>query len=192
MIGSRVKLMSGFFVFMAVGVLLIPFPWFAAWVFAAAVHELCHILCLHLCGYQILSVEIGLSGAKIETDAQSGFGMVACAMAGPVGGLLLFALIHVCPRIALCGLIQSLYNLLPVYPLDGGRAAVGTFHLLFPKKCAEIITYVLENTVLASLCAAAIYASVRLHLGLWPLAIILMLFVKNKKIPCKQSRLRVQ
>ena len=43
------------------------------------------------------------------------------ALAGPAGGFMLFALHPVLPRLATAGLVQSVYNLLPVYPLDGGR-----------------------------------------------------------------------
>ena len=49
-------------------------------------------------------------------------GELLCALAGPFGSLLLALLLRHVPELAICGLIQGVYNLLPLYPLDGGRA----------------------------------------------------------------------
>ena len=43
------------------------------------------------------------------------------AMAGPAAGFLLVLLFPWFPRIAFSALVQSLFNLLPIYPFDGGR-----------------------------------------------------------------------
>ena len=45
-----------------------------------------------------------------------------CILAGPAASLLLLCLARIFPRVAICGLIQGCYNLLPIAPLDGGRA----------------------------------------------------------------------
>lgn len=45
-----------------------------------------------------------------------------CVLAGPAVSFSLLALARFFPRIAICGLVQGIYNLLPIYPLDGGKA----------------------------------------------------------------------
>lgn len=59
---------------------------------------------------------------QIHTGDMSPAEAVICALSGPLGGLLLTLTIGYLPRLALCALVQSIFNLLPFYPLDGGRA----------------------------------------------------------------------
>ncbi len=70
------------------------------------------------------SICIGPLGAKIESYGLSGTGELLCILAGPVGSLMLLLVLRVLPTLGLFGLIQGFFNLLPVYPLDGGRAVV--------------------------------------------------------------------
>ena len=106
----------------AVMILLVPFPWLCGCFFAALVHELFHCLALFLCGERIYHIQIGWNGARIDTGNLTDGKMILCALAGPFGGLLLLLVVRQFPRLAVCGLFQTLFNLLPIYPLDGGRA----------------------------------------------------------------------
>ena len=44
-----------------------------------------------------------------------------CAAAGPVGSFALLLLIRVFPEASILGLGQGMFNLIPIYPFDGGR-----------------------------------------------------------------------
>lgn len=189
---SNIRILPGFFLFAALGILIVPLKWLVAWIVAAALHELFHIQCLRLFGYHIYSVEIGLTGARITTDAHSGIKVSLCALAGPLGGFLLLPLLRVMPRLALCGTFQALYNLIPVYPLDGGRAIKGIVEHFFTETVARRILLLIENTILVLLSAAALYTVVKLQMGLYPIVLAGVLIVRNKKIPCKERLLRVQ
>ncbi len=57
----------------------------------------------------------------MRADGMSSGKSVICILSGPMGSLLLFLFVRWIPRIAFCGLLQGIYNLLPIYPLDGGR-----------------------------------------------------------------------
>ena len=110
--------------------LAVPIHWAGACLFAAIIHELCHCLAITLCGERVVRVEIGIRGAKIESSPLSTGKSIVCALAGPVGGLLLGLGSSTFPRLATCGFLQSVFNLLPFYPLDGGRALRGIICLI--------------------------------------------------------------
>jgi len=90
-------------------------------IISAAVHELCHAGMLCVLGVGINEIRIGARGAVMETARMNHKQELLCTSSGPAGSFLLFLLFPYFPRIALCGLFQGLFNMLPVYPLDGGR-----------------------------------------------------------------------
>ena len=83
---------------------------------AAAVHELGHWLTLRFLGAEITALRFSALGAVLETDSGglSYGGELAAVLAAPEGGRWMAA---VGAHLVLC-----LFNLLPIYPLDGGRA----------------------------------------------------------------------
>ena len=187
-----IKIYPVFFLVIALGLILMPIRWLVAWLIAASFHELCHIISLILCRRTIYSVKIGAFGAKIEADMPDGISGILCAMAGPLGGLLLLSCLRAAPRVALCGLLQSLYNLIPIYPFDGGRALLALTSALFGNKKGYIIFKWIEYIFLLSLCMLCGYVMIKFQFGIIPMLIALLIFIRNKNIPCKQSLLRVQ
>lgn len=109
-------------IWMAMIVLLLPLRWIFCAVIAAAFHESCHALAVFLCGGKVRELSVGDRGAVMLADGMSAAKTLICVLAGPIGSLLLLLYIRWIPRIALCALVQTIYNLLPIYPLDGGRA----------------------------------------------------------------------
>ncbi len=137
----------------ALMVLLLPLPLLAAAMAAAAVHECCHIIALTLCRVQILDVTIRSGGAEIRTAPIMPAKELLCAAAGPVGSFLCLLLRRQLPLLSLCGLIQGFYNLLPIYPMDGGRMLRAVAALLFPRY-AERICCIVAGLASFSLLAA--------------------------------------
>ncbi len=101
--------------------LLLPLQWLLAMAIAAAFHELCHMAVVYAVGGRVISLKVRPFGAVMEVEGISGLKEGFCALAGPVGSFLLVFLIRFLPMLGICGLVQGLFNLLPVYPLDGGR-----------------------------------------------------------------------
>ena len=119
--GYSIKITPGAYILLAVLILTLPMPWIAAAIFAGVFHEICHIIVIILLRGQVYGLQIGAGGAKIMTSPLSDVAEFFCALAGPLGSLMLTAAASLLPRVALCGLIQGLFNLLPLYPMDGGR-----------------------------------------------------------------------
>ncbi len=101
--------------------LLADARWVLAAAAAAAVHELGHLAVLWMYGRRILGFRADLGGAVIRTEPLSARQELFCALAGPAAGLMTVLFARWVPRMALCALIQTGCNLLPIYPLDGGR-----------------------------------------------------------------------
>ena len=96
----------------------------AALLSAAAVHEAGHLIALLLARLPPTGVEFSLSGPVIlyhQTDSK--MKMLCSALSGPVAGLFFTCMIYrLWPICAEFSFLLSLINLLPVLPLDGGRA----------------------------------------------------------------------
>ncbi|MBR1659179.1 MAG: site-2 protease family protein, partial [Oscillospiraceae bacterium] len=138
---------------------------------AAAVHELGHALALALFHVPVTRLSLGMFGLRMDyrtalTDGESAI----CAAAGPAAGALwalaaweiggaFFRLS------AILSLGLTLFNLLPVFPLDGGRI----LEALAGRKWAGRISWVVAAT--AALCGAALLGRFGLMappaMGLW-------------------------
>lgn len=174
--------------------LTLPLKWVLAAVFAAGFHEFCHILVIKLLGGDILEVRIGIGGAVIETEPMCHGKELACAIAGPAGSLLLLLFCRWIPRTALCAGMQAIFNLLPLFPLDGGRILRCGAELLLPKKWADIVCLFLERFTITGILFFAVIGSLWYHMGLFPMILAFLLVSKAlcRKIPCKPAQLGVQ
>lgn len=101
--------------------LTVPLPWLGSAIVAALFHEMCHLFALYATGTPVHGLRLGLRGARIITGPMNAGRELLCAAAGPAGSLLLLLFLRQIPRIALSAAFQGLFNLLPLYPLDGGR-----------------------------------------------------------------------
>ena len=95
---------------------------------AAAIHEAGHWAALRLLGAEVRGLRIGVLGAVLETDGSAlSYGEeLAAVLAGPAANLLgALALTALGPGMeaeAGAHLVLGAFNLVPVRPLDGGRA----------------------------------------------------------------------
>ena len=112
----------GFFPVLALMLLLFPLRFLVGVLLAALIHELGHLLALKIAGGRVLSIRLRSFGARIEAAPMSPGRTALCALAGPAAGALTIFAWKSFPELALAGLVQTVFNLLPVYPLDGGRA----------------------------------------------------------------------
>lgn len=96
---------------------------------AAAVHEWGHWVVLRLLGAEVTGFRLSVLGAVLETDSgRLSYGReLAAVLAGPAGNLLAALVLTAAargrwPAAVGANLVLCAFNLLPIRPLDGGRA----------------------------------------------------------------------
>lgn len=129
-----------------------------------AVHELSHIIALRFFGLKVKSVRAELTGLCID---YCGFAEpvvhIAAAFAGPAGGFIYAYAASLIARETGCAwmelsagisLLLSVFNLLPVLPLDGGRILLGILTMLLGAQAGERVTYRISFAITATLLIA--------------------------------------
>ena len=169
-------------------VLTLPIPWLISAILAALFHECCHALAVKLLGGKILNFTLGLRGIRLDcTPLPPGKALIA-SLAGPLGSFSLLLFARYIPTIALCAGVQGLFNLLPIYPLDGGRILMDACSLILPEDRASKVCHWTGTICSIIILVLALIASIRTKLGIFPILAAWML----RKIPCKDANLRVQ
>lgn len=154
---SSIRIDPKVFLSLAVAVLLVPIKLQVAWLAAALFHELCHLIMLRILKLRICEVHVGCSGASISTEPLLPYQEMLCAIAGPIGSFSLLLFRRMMPLVAICGCVQGAYNLLPLYPMDGGRVAGIVLLRLLPGKWSFYIGQILRCAVYIVLVCCAIY-----------------------------------
>lgn len=181
----KVNVKPATYIFLVLLLLLVPFPWLLGWMIAVTFHELCHYAAVKLCGGEVYSLDLNPGGANMQCSTMTSSKAIFCVLFGPLGGLLPMLFGGVFPELALCSFLLSVYNLLPILPLDGGRALkifLGDGKLF----C------VVQWTALILLTIILLYFAYLLHFLFLPLTMICGLWFRSGKIPCKDSVYKLQ
>ena len=174
---KRIEIQPGFCILWAFLILTLPMKFLVSALAAAIFHEACHVMAVRCLGGRILNMTIAAGGMVMEVSELDAKGEMLCALAGPLGSLILAVLPF--PALALCGLVQGLFNLLPIMPLDGGRILGSFLEMTMPKHRGKI-----------EICIEALLLMGASHLGSW--AVLLWLCLVFRKFPCKPWGKRVQ
>ena len=153
----RLEIRPGFVILCALACFFLPGAVFWPFVLLGCAHELGHLAALGLCGVPVEGVRLGALGAVIETDPMAPGAELVCALAGPAVNLLAFwVLRRAWPGAAILSLAMGLGNLLPVYPLDGGRALRAALILALPIPAAIAVGTAAEALTLIALGVGAL------------------------------------
>ena len=191
---SACAIEPGLYLLLALLVLMLPLRWLAAVFLSVLVHELGHALALKLCRVEVYRVSFSIPGAQLDTAPISVPQELFCALAGPASGLCLLLLADIFPRTAICAGLHSVYNLLPIYPLDGGRALFCLTRLILPEQLCRNLCRMVSWLCLGGIVLLGLWGSFCLGLGLLPALIAATLAWKicQIKFPCKESLIAVQ
>lgn len=160
--------------FWALLLFAVPLRWLLAACLAAFVHELFHAVSIYLLGGRICSMEFGSSGIRMNVCDLDRRGEFFAALSGPLGSFILVSFGRIFPLSAVCGFVQGIFNLIPVYPLDGGRALKCVLDALFPMYSQKILHTVSACTVVFLFFLSALLS--------WKLVIIPVLLLVHSDI----------
>ena len=120
---GRVRVEGGAWIVLGIGALILPLRFLMGVILAATVHELGHLTAMYFAGVQIEGIFIHPFEARIQAGPMEPGTEIICALAGPLAGVLTIFAWKWFPELAAAGLVQTIFNLIPIYPLDGGRVA---------------------------------------------------------------------
>lgn len=190
----QVDFRTEIYILLALMCLVIPVKWLVALLVGAVVHEVSHMLAIILTGGKIYRIRINLGGAIIETSEMGIWKELVCTLAGPTGSLLMLLLIEHFPRTACCSMVQGVYNLLPIYPLDGGRTVFCVLRRLFSIQKAQHISECLTRVIMGVIFGCGLLCSLVYNAGILPVFISVFILSRavGRKISCKADQLGVQ
>ena len=188
-----VEISPAFIAFLCAYYYFDPARTFAPFLISAAAHEAGHLLALTLLRVRVHKLRLTFSGAILVTEPLRYSKEIAAAAAGPaVSALLLAAFSTTAPVAAFVNLLLLCYNLLPFYPLDGGRILRAVLHILFPADAAELVERVFCGACCLFLLLGAVYLTCVRHTGLWPVVVwaLLTLRIAGTLLPERRIFLR--
>lgn len=208
----KIKLHLKIFVFIAIFIVTRQIEIYGILMLFALFHELGHMLAGIILGFKPNSLEImplGLSigfenklenyNKKIKKGTLLTLKKIIIAISGPITNLIFIILFLIFPisflrinreLILYANILIAIFNLIPIYPLDGGRIAKGILHILFGRKEAYRYSYMISNITISVL--TAISSIVILYLKNIAILFILaylwyLVIVENKRYKTKKE-----
>lgn len=155
----------------------------------AIIHELGHLLMGLILGFKTEEIKLSPVGIQIkfkvnseEYNIQINKGNSLCikraiiALAGPITNLAIAVIVIILGKINMnlqntyiyqiliySNFLIAMFNLIPIYPMDGGRVLNEIIKLFFGNKVAYKITYIVSKTILITLTAISSIVILYIH-----------------------------
>lgn len=207
----KIRLHLKIFIFIAIFILTRQIQIYGVLMLFAVFHELGHMLAGILLGFKPNSIEImpvGISvgfeskvdnyNKKIKNATLLTLKKIIIAASGPITNLIFIAFFSFVnfkflnidrELIIYSNILIAIFNLIPIYPLDGGRIIKGILHILYGREESYEYINKISNICISLLTAVSSIAilywkniAILLILGyLWYLVIVENKKYKNKK-----------
>lgn len=189
----KIHISNSFLIFLCGYGILDPYKSFRYFMISVALHEGMHIATLCWRGHKLREIRCTALGMELHTDPLCYEDELWVAAAGPLGNLILLLLsMGRVPILAMLNLGLLCYNLLPFYPLDGGRILRCFLFMIFSPGKAQSIEKTIGLLTYGIVLGVSVYLTVVLHSGLWPILFCSLLFCRigSTIIPDRKTILR--
>ena len=155
----------------------------------AIIHELGHLLMGLILGFKTEEIKLSPVGIQIKFKVSSeeynikiNKGTPLCikraiiALAGPINNFIIAVIVIILGKINInfqstymyqiliySNFLIAMFNLIPIYPMDGGRVLNEIIKLFFGNKVAYKITYIVSKTILITLTAISSIVILYIH-----------------------------
>ena len=166
---SKLKISLPFCVLISVMYVLDFGKVFVPVLLAVLLHESAHILAIKLMGYRIEKVDVRAFGISVKVEGIEYIPYtkeIIIAVAGPLAGVVTACVFLVAAKsfgiyslgyFTGVNIVITAINLLPVYPLDGGRIVLCTLAKFMTHRAAYTIAYILSIVSAGVLFGLCIY-----------------------------------
>lgn len=193
----QIKLNLNVFLFLILFLLTNQLEVYSLMMIFALLHELAHMICgillkLKPSTFRIMplgfSIEFINFSFQKEEKHRCILKKIIIALAGPAFNLLVVFIGIACKMdvtILYVNLLILIFNLLPIYPLDGGRIMKNVFQLRFKKQKARELTNKISNItviILTMIASIAIYQYKNIAILLILVTLWVIVIRENKKI----------
>ena len=191
---SKFKIYPSFIVLVVLCLVFNRFNLLVNYLLALSFHELAHSFVATSRGYSFKEFKLDMLGASVELDDYiDELDSFAINLAGPAANLIMcifcLALYYLIPKshailnsFCMANLVIAVFNLLPIYPLDGGKIFSSFFKTERQKKIFNIIA----KSVVFIISILVFVAGVAMHkISIIP--ILLIIFVLTAKSETKVS-----
>lgn len=185
---KKIKIGASFLLVIAISLIFGQVSLVCNYLLALSLHELAHLLVAVRSGYSLKLIKLDVFGLSIELNEQiDDNDSFKINVAGPIFNLLLcvlcMALYWLVPTsysylntFCFCNLILAIFNLLPVYPLDGGKIFRG---MIKSDKLYKILDCVIRYSLAGLFICAFIVSCFNLPNLL--LLILSLFFITSKR-----------
>ena len=193
----RIVIKPSFWIFLVVAIVFKQGYFATMYSFAVLLHEISHYVVASKLFYRCRQIQLGIFGAVLYGDFQdvNGTDRIKIALAGPLCNLALclacLALWWIAPAtyyytesFFTANITMACVNMLPCYPLDGGRVLTGLFEkklgnraLTWTKRCTVAFSLILFGVFVISLFTKSNLFS----LGLFSIGLFSGVFARGKE-----------
>ena len=166
------------------------------------VHEFSHMLIAKKRGYICSKITLYPTGALLygETDEFAFKDEILIALAGPLSNIVLCVLCvfvwwiypysyNFTTDFVVANLSLAIFNLLPIYPLDGGRVVLAFLSLYFSRKQAAVVTKnitIIVSIILFAVFVVSIFFTPNFSIGITSVVIFISVIGEEKQSAYKR------